>query len=129
MALIWPIISQPPCNIVLATTQTSAGTTDAADRGDLVARPALITIITTGTGSPTVTCAIQGSADGVNYFAMTYADVATPTTFVATTFALTNTTQASAFKILATTVPWRFVNISFTAFTTMTVNTAFVTIF
>ncbi len=125
----WPIITPPPCNIVLATTVVAPGTSDAVDRGDLVGRPALITITTTGTSTPSVTCAIQCSADGANWFAMTYADVLTPTTFVATTFALTNTTQASVYKILATTVPWRFVNIAFSAFTTMTVNTAFITLF
>jgi hypothetical protein len=76
-------------------------------------------VITSAIGAtPTVTVNIQGSADGVNWFNVPYALVATPRTFVLT--ALTITTAVTTTYLLQELVFWRYLKLALTANTNVT---------
>jgi hypothetical protein len=111
----------------LSTAQTgSAASTNVVDRGALTERPSLLKIVTTIGATPTCTYAIEGSADGTNWFAVSYADSATPDTGSVATFAIT--TATTTYKILRPDQPWRFLRITYSANTNVT-NTADVWVF
>jgi hypothetical protein len=76
-------------------------------------------VITSAIGAtPTVTVNIQGSADGVAWFNVPYALVATPRTFVLT--ALTITTAVTTTYLLQELVFWRYLKLALTANTNVT---------
>jgi hypothetical protein len=115
-----------PDSANLSTAQVgNAVSTNVADRGGALG-PALLKITTTIGATPTCTYAIEGSADGTNWFPVPYADSATPTTVSVATFVIT--TATSAYKLLQPNVPWRYVRITYSANTNVT-NTADVWMF
>lgn len=110
----------------LSTAQTGNGaSTNVADRGGSTAA-ALLTITTTVGATPTCTYAIEGSVDGSAWFAVAYADSATPETVSVATFAITTATTVR--KILRPNHPWRYLRVSYSANTNVT-NTADLTVF
>lgn len=118
---------QLPNSATLSNSQTgSAVSTNVLDRGAVTNRPSMLKITTTVGATPTCTYALGGSPDGVDWFAAPYAEVATPTTLVIATFAIT--TAGTVFKILLPDFPWRFFRLTYSANTNVT-NTAEVTVF
>lgn len=110
----------------LSTAQTGSGvSTNVIDRGTATG-PALVKITTTVGATPTCTYAIEGSAGGVDWFPVAYADSATPTTVSVATFAIT--TATTVFKIVQPNVPVRYLRITYSANTNVT-NTADVYVF
>lgn len=107
-----------PDSASLSAAQTGNGqSTNIADRGG-ARGPALLKITTTVGATPTCTYAIEGSADGTNWFAIAYADSATPTTIAVATFAIT--TATTVYKLLQVDQPWRFVRLTYSANTNVT---------
>lgn len=108
-----------PDQASLSVAQTGTGqSTNIADRGG-ARGPALLKITTTVGATPTVTVAIEGSADGTNWLAIPYADSATPTTVSVATFAIT--TATTVYKLLQVDQPWRFVRLTYSANTNVTI--------
>lgn len=102
----------------LCTAQTGNGvTTNIADT-TFFTGPALLKITSTVGATPTVTLAIEGSPDAVNWFNIPYADSASPTTTAVTN--LTITTAVTSFKYLLSGYPWRFVRCTLSANTNVT---------
>jgi hypothetical protein len=105
----------------LSTAQVGNGaSTNIADRGTAL-HAALLKITTTIGATPTCTYAIEGSADGTNWFPVPYADSATPTTVSVATFVIT--TATTVYKFLQPNQPWRFLRVTYSANTNVT-NTA-----
>lgn len=118
---------QLPNSANLSSTQTGNGaSTNIADRGAVTERPALLKIATTVGATPTCTYAVEGSADGTNWFPVAYADSATPETVSVATFAIT--TATTVYKILRPGHPWRYLRLTYSANTNVT-NTADVHVF
>jgi hypothetical protein len=105
---------------LLSNAQTGNGdSTNIASRqtGDIVGGGAVV--ITSAIGAtPTVTVNIQGSVDGVAYFNVPYALVATPRTFVVT--AITITTAVTTTYLLQENVFYRFFKLVYSANTNVT---------
>lgn len=119
--------NQFPNSAQISNAQTGTGaSTHIVDRGAATERPALLTITTTVGATPTCTYAIEGSADAVGWFPVSYADPATPDTGSVTTFNITTATTTR--KILRTQQPWRYLRLTYSANTNVT-NTADVTTF
>ncbi|UJV41620.1 hypothetical protein [Streptomyces sp. AMCC400023] len=111
----------------LSNAQTGDGaSTNIVDRGAATERPALLTITTTVGATPTCTYAIEGSADGASWFAVFYAETATPDTGSVATFDITTATTTR--KILRADQPWRYLRLTYSANTNVT-NTADVAVF
>lgn len=107
-----------PNSAALSTAQTGNGSsTNIFDRGGSVG-PALVTIVTTVGATPTVTVAIEGSADGSDWWAIPYADYATPNTLAVTTFTIT--TASTNRKILLPDYPWRYGRLTYSSNTNVT---------
>jgi len=108
---------------LLSDAQTGNGnSTDFASRGvgDIIGGGAVI--ITSAVGAtPTVTVNIQGSVDGVAWFNVPYALVATPRTFVIT--AITITTAVTTAYLLQPGQAWQVVRVAYTANTNVTLTT------
>lgn len=102
----------------LSTAQTgNADSTNTIDRG--VRADGGAVVITSAIGAtPTVTVNILGSADGVNFFNIPYALVATPRTFVVT--AVTITTAVTTTYLLQELIPFRFLKLNYSANTNVT---------
>jgi hypothetical protein len=83
--------------------------------------PAMLVITTTIGATPTCTYAVEGSADGSNWWALQYADSATPGTVVTTTFAITTATTKQV--IIQPNQPFKQLRITYSANTNVT-NTA-----
>jgi hypothetical protein len=116
-----------PTAVNLSTAQTGNGqSTNAADRGKGASSTALLKITTTVGATPTCTYAIEGSADGTDWFAVAYADAATPETLSVATFVITTATTVR--KILRVDHPWRYLRVTYSANTNVT-NTADVWVF
>ena len=95
----------------LGTTQTgNADTTNTMDRGYTLVGPCLLRIVTTVGATPTVTVNIKGSMDGTNFYNVTYALVATPTTY--TVAAITITSATTNHYILVPQAPWRYLKLT-----------------
>jgi hypothetical protein len=110
-----------PDQVNLSSAQTGNGqSTNVADRGG-ARGPALLKITTTIGATPTCTYAIEGSPDGTAWFAIPYADSATPTTTSVATFVIT--TATTVYKLLQVDQPWRYVRLTYSANTNVT-NTA-----
>lgn len=105
----------------LSAAQTGNGASaNVVDRGGSTG-PALLKITTTVGATPTCTYAIEGSADGTNWFNVPYADSATPTTVSVATFAIT--TATTVYKTIQPNVPVRYLRLTYSANTNVT-NTA-----
>lgn len=103
--------------VSLSSAQTGNGaSTNVGDRAGLGA--ALLKVTTTIGATPTCTYAIEGSPDGTNWFAVPYADSATPLTVVVTTFVIT--TATTAYKIVQPNVPVRYLRLNYSANTNVT---------
>lgn len=110
----------------LSTAQTgSAASTNIVDRGRSCGS-ALLKVTTTIGATPTCTYAIEGSADGTNWFPAAYADSATPETVSVATFVIT--TATTVYKILRPNHPWRYLRVTYSANTNVT-NTTDVWVF
>lgn len=109
-----------PGIVRIANAQAGTGpTTDIADRGPSHKVNGTVVQIYTAIGAtPTCTYAIEVSADGTNWVAATYADSATPSTDVATTFVIT--TANTVRKIVKHTQAWRYVRVNMSANTNVT---------
>lgn len=118
MATLDTIPSGAPDAASLSAAQTGNGqSTNVADRGGATG-PALVKITTTIGATPTCTYAIEGSADGTNWFPVPYADSATPTTVSVATFVIT--TATTVYKLLQANQPWRYVRLTYSANTNVT---------
>lgn len=115
-----------PNTASLAAAQVGNGaTTNVLDRGRACGS-ALLKVTTTIGATPTCTYAIEGSADGTNWFPAAYADSATPETLSVATFVIT--TATTVYKILRPNHPWRYLRVTMSANTNVT-NTIDVWIF
>lgn len=118
MATLDTTPSGAPDAASLSAAQVGNGaSTNIADRGGATG-PALLKITTTVGATPTCTYAIEGSADGTNWFPIPYADSATPTTVAVATFVIT--TATTAYKLLQPNMPWRYVRVTYSANTNVT---------
>ena len=116
-----------PNTVNLATAQTGNGaSTNVADRGRNAACTALLKIVTTIGATPTCTYAVEGSADGADWFPVAIADAATPETVSVATFVITTATTTR--KILRPNHPWRLLRVTMSANTNVT-NTIDLTVF
>jgi hypothetical protein len=107
-----------PANANLSTAQTgNAASTNVVDRGPSVGA-ALLKVTTTVGATPTVTIAIEGSADGVNFFNVAYATAAAPETPVVA--AVVITTATTNYYILRPGHPWRYLRLTYSANTNVT---------
>jgi hypothetical protein len=108
--------------IVIGTAQTgNVNTAAAANNARDMTDPAAIVIVSTVGATPTVTANIQGSIDGVNFYNIPYALVATPGTFVLT--AITITTAVTVAYLLQPGQAWQVVRVAYTANTNVTLTT------
>lgn len=116
-----------PNTVNLSNAQVGNGqSTNVADRGAAFDRIALVKITTAIGATPTCTYALEGSADGTNWFPAPYADSASPETMSVATFVIT--TATTAYKFLRINHPWRFFRITYSANTNVT-NTADIWVF
>lgn len=110
----------------LSNAQTGNGpSTNIVDRGGAMG-PDLVQIVSTVGATPTVTVAIEGSADGTTWFPVPYADIATPGTVSVATFTITTATTTR--KIVQPNVPVRYLRLNYSANTNVTL-TADVSVF
>jgi multisubunit Na+/H+ antiporter MnhC subunit len=102
----------------LSAAQTGNGpSSNVLDRGGS-AGPVLLRLVTTIGATPTCTYAVEGSPDNVNFFAVQYADSASPQTLVVTTFVIT--TAVTVFKLIPANIPVRFLRVTYSANTNVT---------
>jgi hypothetical protein len=104
---------------VLATGLTGNVDSAVGVRSDAQGTGAIVITSTIG-ATPTVTVNIRGSADGVNYFNIPYALVATPSTFVVA--AITITTAVTTTYLLQPSQGWQFVKLVLSANTNVTLD-------
>jgi hypothetical protein len=108
-------VIQAPGN--LSTAQTGTG-----DSTNTVVRSGpdrnAVRITSTIGATPTVTVNIQGSVDGVTFFNIPYALVATPSSFVVT--AITITTAVTTFYLLQPGQAWNYLKLVYSANTNVT---------
>lgn len=110
-------ISQQP-SVNLQTAQTgNADSTNTAYRGLRQTGGAVVITSTIG-ATPTVTVNIQGSVNGVQWFNVPYALVATPRTFVLT--AITITTAVTTSYLLQELIPFQYLKLVMSANTNVT---------
>lgn len=107
-----------PDSASLSAAQTGTGaSTNTADRGGTTGA-VLLKLTTTIGATPTVTIAIEGSADGVNFFNVPYADSATPSTVSVANLVVT--TATTSYKTIQPNVPVRFIRLTYSANTNVT---------
>lgn len=113
------VSNAPGANTVnLSAAQTGNGaSTNVADRGFNLG-PVLLKLTTTVGSTPTVTVAIEGSADGTNFFNVAYADSATPETVAVANLVIT--TATTSYKILRPNHPWQYLRLTYSANTNVT---------
>jgi len=104
--------------VTLSNAQTgNADSTNTMDRAGSTGPGAVV--ITSAIGAtPTVTVNILGSTDGVNFYNVPYALVATPSTFVVA--AITITTAVTTPYLLQSGQAWRFLKLNYSANTNVT---------
>lgn len=113
-----PVVSDV---ITLASAQTGNGaSTNIADRRGMQGS-SLLTIVSTVGGSPTVTLAIEGSADGTTWWSIPYCLVATPETIAVANVVIT--TAVTNRYVLRAGHPWRYVRTFASANTAVTLTT------
>jgi hypothetical protein len=102
----------------LSAAQTGNGaSTNVADRGGATGAT-LLKLTTTVGATPTVTVAIEGSADGTNFFNVPYATSAAPTTVVVANLVVT--TAVTSYYIIQPNVPVRYLRLTYSANTNVT---------
>lgn len=102
----------------LSTAQTGTGaSTNVFDRSGSQGA-ALLTIVSTIGATPSVTVAIQGSADGVTWWSIPYALATAPTSVVVA--AVVITTATTAHYIIQPNVPVQFIRLNLSANTNVT---------
>lgn len=102
----------------LSNAQTGIGqSTNVLDRGGNTGA-GLLKIVSTIGATPTVTVAIEGSPDGVNFYNVAYALAATPETVAVANIVIT--TATTAYYILRPNHPWRFLRLTLSANTNVT---------
>ncbi len=102
----------------LSAAQAGNGASaNVVDRGGS-AGPVLLRLVTAIGATPTCTYAVEGSPDGVNFFAVQYADSASPQTLVVITFVIT--TAVTVFKLIPANIPVRFLRVTYSANTNVT---------
>jgi hypothetical protein len=107
-----------PNAVSLSAAQTGNGaSTNVLDRGSSPAG-ALLKVTTTVGATPTVTIAIEGSADGTNFFNVGYALAATPETVAVANVVIT--TATTNYYLLRPNHPWRFLRLTYSANTNVT---------
>jgi hypothetical protein len=107
-----------PSAVNLSTSQTGNGqSTNVCDRGGSVG-PALLRVSTVA--GTTVTVSVEGSPDNVNWFNIPYSTQAAPTSVVVANVVITTTTVN--YYYLQGNYPWRFVRLTLSANTGMTVS-------
>lgn len=84
-------------------------------------RPYALRITSTVGATPTVTLNIKGSPDGVTYYNIPYALVATPSTFVVD--AIVITTAVTTFYLLQMDQAWQYIKTVTTLNTNVTLTT------
>lgn len=106
--------------VALSVAQTGTGdSTNTADRGPNQKINATKVRIAVALGAtPTCTYQIQVSADGTTFANATYADVATPTTDVSSSFGIS--TDVLTEKIIKHPTPWRYIKVVLSANTNVT---------
>lgn len=110
----------------LSTAQTGNGaSTNVVDRG-ASGCSALLKVTTTVGATPTVTIAIEGSADGTNWFNVAYALPASPETVAVANVVIT--TATTNLYVLRPNHPWRYLRLTYSANTNVT-TTADLTVF
>lgn len=114
-----PVVEVPfNSSVRLSDAQTGNGdSTDIGFRG-LRAYGGAVVITSAIGATPTVTVNIQGSVNGVQWFNVPYALVATPRTFVLT--AITITTAVTTSYLLQENIPYRFLKLVYSANTNVT---------
>lgn len=111
----------------LSAAQTGNGvSTNILDRLGGTGEPSLLEITTTIGATPTVTINVEGSVDGTTWWNVPYSEVATPQTYAVAAIVITTATTRRL--ILPRDIPWRFLRLSLSANTNVTV-TADVTVF
>lgn len=106
---------------VLGTAETGNGdTADTLDRGSHRG-PAAVVITSAVGATPTVTVQILGSVDGVNFYKLAYALVATPETV--TVADITITTAVTTTYLLRPEHAWRFLKVNRSVNTNVTLTT------
>jgi hypothetical protein len=108
-----------PLYTAFASTGDSAVAAAYATGGVARTNPGAVVVSNTAGATPTFTFTIQGSADGTNFFAIPYALVATPSTFVLT--AITTTTTNAITYLLQPNQPWNYLKLNISANTNETV--------
>jgi hypothetical protein len=103
--------------IKLFTGATVAASSPVVDRVSYRG-PAAIVLANVGTGSPAMSVDIKGSVDGVNFYNIAYALVATPNTVAVAQIAIT--TSATTTYLLPTDQAWRYLRLDVSAVTTET---------
>jgi hypothetical protein len=107
-----------PAGINLAAAQVGNGaSTNVVDRGGRTG-VALLQVTTTIGATPTCTYLIEGSVDGTAWFAIPYADSATPATISVASFVITTATTVR--KYLQRDAPWRYLRVTMSANTNVT---------
>ena len=102
----------------LSTAQTGNGaSTNIIDVGR-ADNHALLKIVTTVGATPTVTIAIEGSADGTNFFNIPYSTQAAPTTVAVANVVIT--TATTNYYYLQAGYPWRYLRLTYSANTNVT---------
>lgn len=116
------LTSAVPTTVAGSTTAAHYSKTsyysDVLDRGASTGGGAIVITSTIGTAPCTTKVDIQGSADGINWFNIPYALVATPRTFVLTQ--LTITTAVATTYLLQELVFWRYLRLAVTNNTNVT---------
>jgi len=103
-----------PAAVSLCTALAgSVPTTNIIDRGGRTG-PVLLEVITTVGATPTCTYLVEGSADGTSFFAIPYADPASPTVVSVATFGPVTSATTTRRYVLAG-YPWRYLRVTMSA--------------
>ena len=112
--------ASPTPSANLGTGQTgNTSTTNIADRGG-DRGPAVVRITSTVGATPTVTVAIEGSMDAAAWYPVAYSDTPISALSVST---FTITTAGVTRKFLPTGHAWRFLRVTYSANTNVTLTT------
>jgi multisubunit Na+/H+ antiporter MnhC subunit len=102
----------------LSSAQAGNGpSANVLDRGGSTG-PVLLRLTTAAGATPTCTYAVEGSPDNVNFFAVQYADSASPQTLVITTFVISS--AVTVLKLIPALIPVRFLRVTYSANTNVT---------
>lgn len=112
-----------PETVSVSAAQTGTGpSTNVVDRGPSH-KGGIVRITTVAGATPTVTVALEVSADNSNWVPATYADSGTPNTD--TTASLVITTSTTTSKLIKTPTFWRYFRLNYSANTNVTITADF----